>query len=60
MASPASTFVWRSWLEMKNAIFRAVHRFGTSVYMCYDYLHLDNLSDISAYRTVVKPQRTAM
>ena len=34
--------------------------FGANVYMCYDYVHLDNLSDITAYRTVVKPQRTAM
>ena len=24
--------------------------FGPNVYMCYDYAHLDNLSDISAYR----------
>ena len=28
--------------------------------MCYDYVYLYNLSDICAYRTVVKPQRTAM
>ena len=30
--------------------------------MCYDYVHLVNLSDISsyAYRTVVKPQRTTI
>ena len=27
----------------------------TNVHMCYDYVHLDTLSDISAYRTVVKP-----
>ena len=26
----------------------------------YYYVHLDNLSDISAYGTVVKPQRTAV
>ena len=31
-----------------------------NVYMCYDYVCLDNLSDISAYRTVVKLQRTAL
>ena len=46
---------------MKNAIFRVC--FGANVYMCYGYVHdlvLDNLSDISAYRTVVIPQRTAM
>ena len=24
--------------------------FGANIYMCYDYVHLDNLSDISAYR----------
>ena len=24
--------------------------FGANVYMCYDYVYLDNLSDISAYR----------
>ena len=35
-------------------------QFGGSVYMCYDYVHLDNLSDISTYRTVVKPQHTTM
>ena len=29
-------------------------------YMCYDYVHLDTLSDISADRMVVKPQRTTM
>ena len=23
--------------------------FGANVYMCYDYVHLDNLLDISAY-----------
>ena len=33
---------------------------GTNVYLCYDYVHLDNLSDISAYQIVVKPQCTAM
>ena len=32
---------------MKSAIFSTV---GENVYMCYDYVHLDNLSDISAYR----------
>ena len=39
---------------------RSTHCFGGNVYMCCDYVHLDNLSDISANRTVVKPQRTAM
>ena len=35
--------------------------FGSNVYMCcYDYVHLDNLSDISAYRTGMKPQRKTM
>ena len=28
------------------------------VYMCFDYVHLDYLSDIGSYRTAVKPQRT--
>ena len=44
---------------MKNAIFSAVQPvLGQSAR--YDYVHLDSLSDISAYRTVVKQQRTAM
>ena len=30
------------------------------MYMCYDYVHLDTLSDITANRNVVKPQCTAM
>ena len=34
--------------------------FGVNGCMCYDYVHLDNLSDISAYRTVVEPQHTTM
>ena len=33
---------------------------GKRIYMCYDCVHLGKLSDISGYRTVVKPQRTAM
>ena len=36
---------------MKSAIlFAQYNLFGVNVYMCYDYVHLDNLSDISAYR----------
>ena len=50
MALAANTCVWRSWLIMKSTIFRAVQPVGANVYMCYDYVHLDNLSDISAYR----------
>ena len=30
--------------------FAQYNLFGANVYMCYDYVHLDNLSDISAYR----------
>ena len=57
MALAASTCVWRPWLVMKNAIFRAVQPvLGQMVYICYDYVHLDNLLDISACRTVVKPK----
>ena len=32
---------------------RSTTCFGAKVYMCHDHVHLDNLSDISAYRTVV-------
>ena len=39
---------------------RSTTCFGANVYMSYDYVHLGNLSDISAYRTVVKSQRRAM
>ena len=36
---------------MKSVIFAQFYLFGTNVYiMCYDYVHLDKLSDISAYR----------
>ena len=49
MASPGCTCVWRSRLIMKYAIFAQYNLFGANVYMCYDYMHLDNLSDISAY-----------
>ena len=60
MASLA-TCVWRSCLVMKNVIFRGVHPvWGQIGDMCYDYVRVDNLSDVSAYRTVVKPQHTAM
>ena len=46
---------------MKNVVFRAVQPvFLANVYMCYDHVHLDTLSGVSAYRTVVKPQHTAM
>ena len=37
-------------LIMKYVIFRAVQPVGANAYMCYDYVHLDNLSDISVYR----------
>ena len=39
---------------------RSATCFGENVYTCYDHVHLDIMSDISAYRTVVKPQRTAI
>ena len=55
MASAVSTYVW---LVMKNAIFHTVQLVLGQ--MCYGYVHLDNLSDISAYRTVVKPQCSAI
>ena len=46
---------------MKNAIFRAVQPdFLADGYLCYDYVQLNNLSDISADRTIVTPQRTAV
>ena len=35
---------------------RSTTCFAANVYMCYDYV----LSDISDYRTVLKPQHTAM
>ena len=41
-------------------LLRSTTCLGENVYMCYDYVRLDNLSDISAYRTIVKPKRTAM
>ena len=50
MAIAASTCVWRSLLIMKSAIFAQYNLFGVNVYICYDYVYLDNLSDISAYR----------
>ena len=35
---------------MKSAIFAQYNLVVANVYMCYDYVHLDNLLDISAYR----------
>ena len=36
---------------MKNILFCAVQQvLGYIYYMCYDYVHLDNLSDISALK----------
>ena len=35
---------------MKSAVFAQYNQFGGNVFMCYGYVHLDNLSDISAYR----------
>ena len=29
---------------------RSTNCFGVNVYMCYDYVHLDNFSDIIPYR----------
>ena len=34
--------------------------YEANVYLCYDYMHLDTLSDINVYRSVAKPQRTQM
>ena len=45
---------------MKNVTFRAVQPVLGQMCTYYKYVHLDTLSDISAYRTVVKPQRTTM
>ena len=50
MALATSTCVLRSQLIMKSAFFAQYNLFGANVYMYYDYMHLDNLSDISAYR----------
>ena len=33
---------------------RSTPCFGANINMRYDYVHLDNLSDISAYRTVTQ------
>ena len=44
---------------MKNHS-RSTTCFGTNAYMCYDYVHLDNLSDINANRTHLKPQHIAI
>ena len=38
------------YLIMKSAILRAVQPAWGKRILCYDYVHLDNLSDISAYR----------
>ncbi len=48
MALAASTCVWRSRLIMKSASFRAVQPVWRK--RIHDYVDLDNLSDISAYR----------
>jgi len=37
-----------------NVIFRAVQPFLSKVYICSDYVYLENVPDISAYRTVLK------
>ena len=52
MALAASPCVSRPCLIMKSVIFAQYNLFGANVYMCYDYVHLGNLSDItiSAYR----------
>ena len=31
---------------------------GANIYMCYDYVHLDNLSDISAYTVLTHTLHT--
>ena len=35
---------------MKSVLFRAVQPVWGNVYMCYDYVRLDNFTDASAYR----------
>ena len=42
MALAAITCVWRSFAQF--------NLFGANVHMCYDYVHFDNLSNISAYQ----------
>ena len=34
-------------------LLRSTTCLGAILYMCYDYVHLDNLPDISAYRIVI-------
>ena len=58
MASAASTCVRSCDLAILISngechLSRSTTCFGANVYMCYDYVHLDNLLDISAYQTVV-------
>ena len=51
LAANTGLVVCRSWLIMKSVPFFAQYiLFGANVYVCYDYVHLDNLSDIGAYR----------
>ena len=35
---------------MESAIFAQYNLFRANVYMCYEYVHLANLSDMSVYR----------
>ena len=60
MASAASSCLAILTNNKECHLSRIATSFGADLYKCYDYVHLDNLSDISAYRTVVKPQRTAV
>ena len=41
-------------------VLRSTTCFEANVYMCYDHVHFDPLSDISVYQTVVKTQCTTM
>ena len=46
----ASSTSWAILTNNEVPIFGKYNLFGPYVYMCYDYVRLDNLSDISAYR----------
>ena len=43
---------------MKWHFFAQYNLFEEKVYMCYDYVHLDNLSNISTYRNHNVPEQT--
>ena len=54
MASPESSCVYSLAILTDNEechFSRSSTCLGANIYMCYDHVHLDNLSDISAYQT---------